>query len=481
MADDDLRHENGESSDNCEEGGVFVNLVVPPGAEAGADFLSFEYRGAELEVLVPAGSSPGDVLRIHVGIGGGACDGDDIAIEGNEHGEDGSNELGHTNLPTTRNETMGSVDPLSELCGIQNVDGNKSSQKNETAMSNTGRVDAHTTVILGDGLIQGNATAGTQPKSLHFLEHIDKTATIHSIDEEGDGTHGMIWASGILLAQALTSSFGLRFLRTFLRADENETCHLNCLELGSGSGVCGLALAHALNLCCRSDSMTKKCNEARATILLTDRGEYMVDLLRKNIQQNLPPLMGSSDPNDRCISIAADSLVWGNTLQSTTKFHLVIGSDLLYNTHESYDPLVSTIKNHLCHERGLVLLAVRWRKPDLERAFFWRAEGDGLMFELWREIADDNEFGGRRSPCRLNWKEYGDPESDPSNSFFHERKISVAGTEMTLGQVTERDMELMSDEEYSIFDELQVQVYVGKYCEEETRAQKRHRKECAGH
>lgn len=483
MADDDLRHENGESSDDCEGGSVFVNLTVPPDAEAGVDYLSFEYGGAELEVLVPAGSSPGDVLRINVGIGGGeTCDGDDIASEGDENGVDGSNDLGGTNLPTTRNETMGSVDPLSELGGIENVDGDKSSsrQKHETASSNTGRVDARTTVILGDGLIQGNATAVNQPISLHILEPTDKTATIHGIDEEGDGTHGMVWASGILLAQALTSSFGLRFLSTFLRANENETCHLNCLELGAGSGVCGLALAHALNLCCRSDPTTKQCDEASATILLTDRGESTVDLIRKNMKQNLPPFMGSSDPNDRCISIAADSLVWGNTLQSTTKFHLIIGSDLLYNTQESYDPLVNTIKHHLCQERGLVLLAVRWRKPDLERAFFQRAKGDGLMFELWRELVDDDDYGGRRSPCKLNWKEYGDPESDPSNDFFHERKISVAGTEMTLGQVTERDMELMSDEEYTIFDELQVQVYVGKYCDEETRSQKRHRKDGAG-
>jgi hypothetical protein len=38
----------------------------------------------------------------------------------------------------------------------------------------------------------------------------------------------------------------------------------------------------------------------------------------------------------------------------------------------------------------------------------------------------------------------------------------------------------MSDGEYVIYEELQVQVYVGKYCEEETRAQKRHRKDGAG-
>jgi hypothetical protein len=479
MAVDDLRHDNGESSD-YEGGSVFVNLVVPPGAEAGVDFLSFEYGNAELEVLIPAGSSPGDVLRIHVGIGGGAaCNDNDIASEGDENGEDVStrsssglmDELGGMNLPTTRNATMGSVDPSSELGGIENEDDDtiSSRQKDETARSKIGRANAHTTtVILGDGLIRGNATAETQPKSLHILESIDETATVQSIDGEGDGTHGMVWASGKILAQALTSSFGLRFLSTFLRANDGETCHLNCLELGSGSGVCGLALAHALSLCCRPDSTTTNCKDASATILLTDRGKYTVDLLRKNIQQNLPPSMGSSDPKDQCISIAAESLVWGDTLKSKTRFRLIIGSDLLYNTQESYDPLVNTIRHHLCHERGIVLLAVRWRKPDLERAFFRRAERDGLTFELWGEFADDDRFGGRRTPCKLNWREYGDPESDSSNGFFRVRKISVAGTKMNLGWVTERDMESMNDEEYSIFDELQVQVYVGKYSKEET-------------
>ncbi|KAL3762377.1 hypothetical protein ACHAW5_000639 [Stephanodiscus triporus] len=119
---------------------------------------------------------------------------------------------------------------------------------------------------------------------------------------------------------------------------------------------------------------------------------------------------------------------------------------------------------------GIVLLAVRWRKPDLERAFFQGAEREGLRFELWRELADDHDFGGRRSPCKLKWKEYGDPESDLSNSFFHNRMVSVTGTGITLGQVTERQMELMNDEEYSIFEELQVQVYVGKFTVEKTRS-----------
>jgi hypothetical protein len=92
----------------------------------------------------------------------------------------------------------------------------------------------------------------------------------------------------------------------------------------------------------------------------------------------------------------------------------------------------------------------------------------GLKFQLWKEFVDDNDFGGRRCPCVLTWEDYGNPESDLSNSYFHgttvciERKRAVPNI-VPLANVTERDMELMTDDEYSKFEELQVQIYVGRY------------------
>eukprot|EP00584_Thalassiosira_punctigera_P017948 CAMPEP_0172566046 /NCGR_PEP_ID=MMETSP1067-20121228/110418_1 /TAXON_ID=265564 ORGANISM="Thalassiosira punctigera, Strain Tpunct2005C2" /NCGR_SAMPLE_ID=MMETSP1067 /ASSEMBLY_ACC=CAM_ASM_000444 /LENGTH=62 /DNA_ID=CAMNT_0013357067 /DNA_START=44 /DNA_END=229 /DNA_ORIENTATION=- len=41
---------------NDDGDGIFINLTVPPGAEAGIDSLTFQYGGNELGVLVPAGS-----------------------------------------------------------------------------------------------------------------------------------------------------------------------------------------------------------------------------------------------------------------------------------------------------------------------------------------------------------------------------------------------------------------------------------------
>ena len=400
---------------------VFITIQVPPNVEAGVDKLAFEYDGKELEMLVPPGSVEGDVLQIEVG---GVDESDDHEGVNND-------------------ETTDAIDTEERSSGL-------------ISMS------------LGDGAI------------LHIHDSINDNCRI--ITETGeDGTNGMIWTAGTVLAQALTSSFGIQFLIALLTPSSaaNATMdQLNCLELGSGLGVCGLALAHALNSIGRESDNSLLEHSIIANILLTDRGEDTVQLLRKNIQSNHPA------NNDQNTTTTAESLVWGNTIQhnnnnkgSDTKYHIIIGSDLLYNTQESYIPLLTTIQQH-CHEEGIVLLAVRWRKPDLECRFFELAESNyGLLFELWNEFTTDTTFGGRRCPCLLHWKEYGNPKSELLHIFFTETKVNAGGKEMSLGQVTEKDMEVMSDEEYSIFEELQIQIYVGRYNDGKTiTTQKRQRK-----
>jgi len=350
------------------------------------------------------------------------------------------------------------------------------SKGNATPRNTTRSADGITTLELGNALPRKGCTNEKQSSSisLHLIESLSGTDKAESSIkcDEGDGTHGMVWASGTLLAQALTSSFGLEFLsRMFqfnrsLSKDTKEKSHVNCLELGSGLGVCGLALAHVLASCCNS----KSTKDISANILLTDHGEKAIDLLKENIQRNRPP--------SQCITIAAESLVWGNSVlpanhlrSKNEKFQLILGSDLLYNTQESYEPLLNTIKQHLHPEHGIVILSVRWRKPDLEREFFQRAETDGLKFELW---CGDEDFR-KRSPCQLNWRDYGNPECESSNEYFCETNVSVAKAKKTIAAVTEEDMESMNDGEYSVFEELQVQIYVGKYNEEDTTSRKRQR------
>ena len=64
----------------------------------------------------------------------------------------------------------------------------------------------------------------------------------------------------------------------------------------------------------------------------------------------------------------------------------------------------------------------------------------------------------------MDWAEYGNPECEASNLYFHETKISVSNQTTSLAEVvTGKGTECMSDEEYKVFEELQIQVYVGKF------------------
>jgi hypothetical protein len=237
---------------------------------------------------------------------------------------------------------------------------------------------------------------------------------------------------------------------------------VQCLELGSGLGVCGLALGHALI------SLKEPVD---SYVGLTDHGEEAVNLLNENIKRN------ASLFSSRLCTVKAEELRWGDVTKMTRfadiKFHVILGSDLLYNTQDTYEPLLHTMIQHLMNDcvfgTGMILLAVRWRKPDLEREFFHLAERKGLEFVLWEEVLDTPEFK-ERCPCRLDWREYGDPKCEASNKFFQETTVSISNSntdgmgkvEKSLAEITESDMEGMSEDEYTFFEELQVQIYVGR-------------------
>ncbi|KAL7528943.1 hypothetical protein ACHAXR_002709 [Thalassiosira sp. AJA248-18] len=479
-------------------GGIFINLTVPPGAEAGVDSLTFEYDGNEVEVMVPDGSVPGDVLRIQVGVRGDRADDDcDDAADGNDADEESKqssslmDELGgmKNDEPAANNDNKKPHGLLSELGGMRDERDcsqgeTKRPPKGKATPRNTTRsVDSLAVVEMGNGLIQENgANEKRCARSLHLLESLPGADKAIRGDHcnEGDGTNGVVWASGTLLAQALTSSFGVQFLsRLFqfdtIQSNSNDERRVKCLELGSGLGVCGLALAHAFASCCKSNSTEDVISE----ILLTDHGEKAVNVLKENIKRNSPSSIDSNNCRGQRMTIAAESLIWGNAMQSKYSgsdetFQLILGSDLLYNTQSSYDPLIETIKQHLHPKQGIIILAVRWRKPDLERVFFQKAEMSGLKFDLWKEFVEDEQFG-ERCPCILNWREYGNPQCESSNRYFHETTVPIAKTETSLANIKELDMESMKDEEYSKFEELQIQIYVGKFSNDVETKSKRQR------
>ena len=143
-----------------------------------------------------------------------------------------------------------------------------------------------------------------------------------------------------------------------------------------------------------------------ATVDLTDL-PAAIPLLKHNLERNQAEVSPDDLVRVRALRWTMDedgTVAEGN---SQPPYDCLLGSDLLHN--EKFIPhLVATTKRLLHPTRGIFILAVRWRKPDIERDFF---RDSGLEWEL---ITPSSWKGG----CHLTWNEFGDPSNGSSNSYF---------------------------------------------------------------
>jgi predicted nicotinamide N-methyase len=310
--------------------------------------------GNELELSVPEGSAPGDVLEIQVG-------------ETAEPHDDGETEE-ETTITTTRV-------PL----------------------------DNEKTLVL------------------HHCPPADDDDDDHETllkDDDADGTHAMAWPAG------------LQLVKFMLGIKEEECAQIqHVLELGSGLGVVGLALAAKSTICRR--------------IVLTDCASAM-PLLQYNVQQNRDLIPSTMTVETRALNWQ-DTNIHDDSTTAKTKYDLIVGSDLLYNP-TMIPALVFTLQKLVS---GRVWIAVRWRKPQLERGFFEETS----HFVEWNLVGDSN--------CSLSWKEYGDPTSQASNQYFMQTMISIQGTLKPLAEIGETDVNSMTEQEYQKWEQAQIQIYEG--------------------
>jgi predicted nicotinamide N-methyase len=135
---------------------------------------------------------------------------------------------------------------------------------------------------------------------------------------DADGTHAMAWPAGLELVRCLSS------LPSDTQKDMQESESI--LELGSGLGLLGLALA-----------VNSEKNSLTRTIVLSDCCSAM-PLLKYNVQKN-QHLIPSN------VRVETQTLHWEDNDKNMTKYSLIVGSDLLYNT-QMIPALVSTLKRH---------------------------------------------------------------------------------------------------------------------------------------
>jgi predicted nicotinamide N-methyase len=263
--------------------------------------------------------------------------------------------------------------------------------------------DLITWVDLGDGIM------------LELNSEIpDNDDTKKDDADSCDGTHALPWAAGFELVRRLQDI-------------DFDVPPKRVLELGSGLGLVGMAFS-ILKL------------DSQSVIVLTDVHSAM-PLLMYNMERNKNILTGQN--------ICAQPLEWSKNdcLLNEDQFDCILGSDLLYNT-QMIPSLVSTIQRYLHSTKGIVVMAVRWRKPELEREFF---RSSGLDWTLLPS-----------SSCQLSWEDWGNPTVEASNLYFQQTLISVQGTQKALADITEEETKFLSTIEFEAWEQAHIQIYVGK-------------------
>lgn len=277
-------------------------------------------------------------------------------------------------------------------------------------------------------------------------------------DDEQDGTNMMAWPAGVYLSQFLSLPLAKPILENKSRA----------IELGSGLGVAGLGLISAFNR--DADSSNKK------QIVLTDVGAAET-LLKANFELNKAGVLTTDN-----VDVQISTLHWGDEEEITKltecseekKFDLIIGSDLLYEaSDESINSLTSSMKSLLKVDQGLILFAVRWRKPEEERLFFESMDKSGFEFILAKDyltqkgsldISEDDtedQMAIEIFENDLSWKEFGSEASEKSKIFFSETKVNVEGVMVPLEEIDEEKIDQMEEEDFDEFEMRYIQIYVG--------------------
>lgn len=211
-----------------------INLKVPDGAEAG-DSLTFSVDGKELEFRIPDNSKPGDVLQIQIQVEGDANDDD-------EH--DGENGV---TIVALHSSIGASLEIHDCIPGGSPADG-ECEDEEPSPLDNTKEA-------------QGNVS---------------------------DGTSSMVWPAGLHLAKFISSP---QFDEKLNICDNVK----HVVELGSGSGLCGLALAATA-----SSKLSKRKHDAKKLkIILTDVPKAM-NLLKYNIESNMDKLSSHLEEENLC-------------------------------------------------------------------------------------------------------------------------------------------------------------------------------------
>ena len=311
-------------------------------------------------------------------------------------------------IPVPVGSQPGDVLTIKLATGNTNQDTNDGDENpNGDTMVRFKMITGNTIVLMGDRNDQSSSSS---------IPNYNRSGT--------DGTFSCIWPAARFMVRYMNDSEEFHSLI-------QTTTIRSVMELGSGSGLVGMAFA----------DIASHFHSDRIQLVLTDVDDA-IDQLKRNIETN-------HDIFKERIQISAVPLAWHSTPLSRTNSTIdyLIGSDLLYNI-SNVSRLASTIRR-LVSKSTKILISVRWRKPIEERAFFL-------------QLSDIIEWKMIHGSCPLDFREYGNPACHESNKYFSQTMIGVNGKPIPLFSIDETATEKMSDVEFEQYEACQTQVYLGQ-------------------
>lgn len=189
-----------------------------------------------------------------------------------------------------------------------------------------------------------------------FLKEFEIGNVTVKIEQEGQvGIGGMVWDASLILAKFLYCNKDLVFSKA-----------TTVLEVGSGTGICGLACAMM---------------EPKLRVYLSD------------LRSHLPLIQTNIDINSTT-NVSCGEIDWFNP-GNPGKFDLIIGSDVVYEP-DLFEPLLDTLD--VLSTKDTVILLCNELRMTRDLGFYKLAQKKGWTLTILPEHLQDKEYFSHECP-----------------------------------------------------------------------------------
>ncbi|KAI9591945.1 putative methyltransferase-domain-containing protein [Syncephalis fuscata] len=202
-----------------------------------------------------------------------------------------------------------------------------------------------------------------KPSREYELDTEDEGVVLQLVEDPSGachlGTGATVWDAGIVLAKYLEKRCQIAITSTSNRYSQRPfPCPVRAVELGAGTGIVSLVLAHCLEA--RQQRLLSSI-DGIDEVIVTDKSN-LIPLIRHNASLNSSTLK-------QC-QLTVQALDWteDSSLAIASPIDIILLSDTLFDA-TLYDPLLKTL-NQLAGPQTEIILAYERREFDQEVHFF---------------------------------------------------------------------------------------------------------------